>query len=47
MTIQKFDWVSKDTKLNANGWSVPLIQIHLKIHIIFCISPFVLQKQRF
>jgi len=24
MTIQKYDWVSKDTKLNANGWSVPL-----------------------
>jgi len=20
MTIQKYDWVSKDTKLNANGW---------------------------
>jgi len=24
MTVQKYDWVSKDTKLNANGWSVPL-----------------------
>jgi len=24
MTIQKYDWVSKDTKLNANVWSVPL-----------------------
>jgi len=24
MTIQKYDWVSKDTKLNANGWSDPL-----------------------
>jgi len=24
MTIQKYDWVSKGTKLNANGWSVPL-----------------------
>jgi len=24
MTIQKYDWVSKDTKLNANEWSVPL-----------------------
>jgi len=24
MTIQKYDWVSKDTKLNANGWNVPL-----------------------
>jgi len=24
MTIQKYDWVSKDTKLNANGWSVTL-----------------------
>jgi len=24
MTIQKYDWVSKDTKLNANGWCVPL-----------------------
>jgi len=24
MTIQKYDWVSKDTKLNANGWRVPL-----------------------
>jgi len=26
MTIQKYDWVSKDAKLNANGWSVPLIK---------------------
>jgi len=24
MTIQKFDWVSKDAKLNATGGSVPL-----------------------
>jgi len=24
MTIQKYDWVSKDTKLNANESSVPL-----------------------
>jgi len=24
MTIQKYDWVSKDTKLNANGLGVPL-----------------------
>jgi len=24
MTIKKYDWVSKDTKRNANGWSVPL-----------------------
>jgi len=23
MTIQKYNWVSKNTKLNANGWSVP------------------------
>jgi len=22
---RKYDWVSKDTKLNANGWSNPLI----------------------
>jgi len=27
MTIQKYDWVSKDTKLNANGWSVPLNKV--------------------
>jgi len=24
MTIQKYDWVSKDIKHNANGWSEPL-----------------------
>jgi len=24
MTIQKYDWVSKDTTLNANGRSIPL-----------------------
>jgi len=24
MTIQKYDWVSKDTKINANGRSIPL-----------------------
>jgi len=25
MAIQKYDWVSKYTKLNANGWSDPLM----------------------
>jgi hypothetical protein len=24
VTIQKYDWVSNNAKLNANGWSVPL-----------------------
>ena len=24
MTIQKYDWVSNNAKLYANGWSVPL-----------------------
>jgi len=31
MTIQKYVMVSKDRKLNANGWSVPLIANMLKI----------------
>jgi len=33
MTIQTYDWVSKDTKLNTNGWSVPL-STALKAHSI-------------
>jgi len=26
MTIQYYNWVSNNGKLNANGWSVPLIK---------------------
>ena len=29
-------WVSNDTKLNANGWSVPLITCCHKLYTLYC-----------
>jgi len=34
MTIQKYNWISKDTKLNTNGLSVPLKPLFVIILMI-------------
>ena len=37
MTIQKYDLVSSNTKLNANGWSVPL-SLNFRVIHLFTVS---------